>query len=734
MAAGSSSGDEPDALLRGAAPPAAAEADPLYPAPPAAYYQRGEPTRVTHAASLVAVLLSVAFACAAVAALIDVSVPPPGGAGVGRSQREVADLVLGAMDRSADPCEDMYEFACGSWLRANSIPADRSVFQKSFTGTYNRILLQVKAVLEEGENSGRGAQGSKAAVFYSACLDQASLGGMKAPLLYQWRDVIGGIEDDASFARALGVLHATSSAAVFAAAVGVDEGAPDRYALYLGQGGLGLPHRDDYSATSDKALRVRAAYLVEIEAMLSAAGRAKLLPKYGHAALAARVLEFETALATASLPPAALRDPFKVYNVRKIADLPKGLAFRAYLDGAGIGLEGIGGDLNASVIIDSPKYFESVAVMMERIGSDVEWKRTARAYVVFHLVRRHAGLGTLGEQLFHAHFKFTKELYGMQKLEDRWKMCQRMTTKFLGDAVGEAYVERYFSKAQRDLATHMAKTILAAFDKSLGLQKWMDDATRDAARLKLRSIRVKIGYTDKFDQYQGVNVVPNDYASNVAVATAHMYAKQIGLLGRPIDTTRWLMKAHEVNAYYSPPSNEIVIPAGILQQPFFSDSYPAALNYGGIGAIIGHELGHALDDSGRKYDQTGLLHDWWEPKAAAEFDRRSKCYVDLYDTYKPRELSVHVLGNLTLGENLADINGVNVAYRAFQAARGGDVDGRDGDKKVAQLVADVSEPPPNKVLARELSNAQLFYVAFAQNYVCSGGLVFITIRASYLRR
>jgi putative endopeptidase len=690
------------------------EGDPLYPAPPPAYYRRGEPTRVPRYGRVCAVLSAVGFACAAVAAFIDVSVPPPGGAQVGRSAREVADGVLGAMDRSADPCDDMYEFSCGSWMRKNKVPADRSVYQKSFTGTADRILLQVKAVLEGVANEGGSGGSSKAAVFYAACLDQASLGGMKAQLLYQFRDVVAGVVNGPGFARALGALHAGGYAGMFTVDVGVDEGAPDRYALYLSQGGLGLPHKDDYSATDAKAVRVRAAYLVEVEAMLAAGARAKLLPRFGQAALAARVLEFETALAAASVPPAALRDPFAVYNVRRLGELPRGLAVDEYLRGAGIDKRTLGGTGNASVVVDTPGFFDAVATMMERVGSDVEWQRTARAYLVFHLVRRLAGLGMLGEQLYHAHFAFVKEVYGVQKLEDRWKMCQRMTTQFMGDAVGEAYVAQFFSKAQRDLATHVATRIVAAFDSSLGKQEWMDDVTREAARRKLRAIRVKIGHPDRFDQYEGVPIVRDDYAANVAAASAHMVAKVVRLLGGPIDRDRWLMDAHDVNAYYSPPNNEIVIPAGILQQPFFSDSYPAALNYGGIGAIIGHELGHSLDDSGRKYDQTGLLHDWWEPEAAAEFDKRSKCYVDLYDTYKPRELSIHVLGNLTLGENLADINGVNVAYRAFQTVRGA--------TDSAEIAApsgqpDVNEPPPNKVLARELSNAQLFYVAFAQNYV-----------------
>lgn len=387
----------------------ASESDPLYPPPPPGYYRRGEPTRVTDYAALVAVLMAVAFACAAVAALIDVSIPPPGGAHIGRSQQEVADQVLGAMDRSADPCEDMYEFACGSWLRANYIPADRSTYQKSFTGTYDRILLQVRSVLEEGVRAGST---NAAVVLYSSCLDQSSLGGMKTPLLYAFKELIAGIVDGPSFARAVGELHAKMSAAMFDFYVDVDEGTPDQYALYLSQGGLGLPHRDDYSSTSERASRVRAAYLAEMEIMLSAAARAKLVPKYGLAALAAKVLEFENALAAATKPPAALRDPFKTYNPRKLWDLPKGLSIHAYLEGAGVAIADIGGDGNATVVLDSPEYFDSVATMIERVGSDVDWMRTARAYVLFHLVRRHASMGTLGEQLYQAHFKFTKLVFG----------------------------------------------------------------------------------------------------------------------------------------------------------------------------------------------------------------------------------------------------------------------------------------------------------------------------------
>lgn len=687
------------------------EMDPLYPPAPPGYYSRGEPTRITNFARLVAVLLAVGLACATIAALIDVSMPVPGGE-QGSTQREVADLVLGAMDRSADPCEDFYEYACGSWIRANSIPKDRSIYQKSFSGTYDRIQDEIKSLLDGDLHR----HSTKEGMFYSACLDQAALGGLKAPPLFRFRDIIGDIENSRSFARALGVLHANLSAGMFEVDVGIDESNPSQYALYLGQGGLGLPHRDDYSSTSEKAQSMRAAYLTEIEAMLNAAGRARILPRFGTSTLAARVLDFEKSLATASLPPAALRDPFKVFNKRELHQLPAGMAIEQYLSAAGIDVARLGGE-KPSVVIDSPDFFDAIGTMMERVEHDVGAARAARAYLVFHLVRRLASLGALGENLYHAHFAFRQHVYGVQKLEARWRMCQQMTTKFLGDAVGAAYVKKYFPEERQKVALQMAHDIVDAFGEGLDHQTWMDLGTRNAAKEKLRAIRLKIGFSQNLDRYEGVRISQSSYSGNVQAATEHKWAKKIGRLGQPIDHTHWLMDAHEVNAYYSPPANEVVIPAGILQQPFFSDRYSAAQNLGGIGAILGHEASHGFDDAGRKYDSTGRLHKWWSESAAVEYKKRAQCYVDLYDSFKPRELDIHVLGNLTLGENLADINGLHVAYRAFQKVSGSaSAAGNSSRADAIHVGGEPAEMPPNKLLARELTNTQLFFVSFAQNY------------------
>jgi predicted metalloendopeptidase len=334
-----------------------------------------------------------------------------------------------------------------------------------------------------------------------------------------------------------------------------------------------------------------------------------------------------------------------------------------------------------------------------------------------------ASLGMLGESLFYDHFKFKKQMYGVQQLQPRWKMCQGQTTDFLGEAVGRAYVDKYFTEARRRVGLDMARQVIAAFESNLDNQDWMDGRTRAAAKDKLNAVGVKMGYSSKLDTYDDTAITPDNFVENVIAASIHAWHRSVRRLGGPIDPTEWMMDAHEVNAYYSPPRNEIVIPAGILRHPFFSDAFPAAMNYGSLGSIVGHELSHGEDDAGRKYDATGRLRDWYSTRSSKAYDEREKCYISLYDTYKPRDLDVHLLGNLTLGENLADINGVKIAYLAFRNAVAANSSARFSEdahewsvRDNAAVVAAQAEPPPNKVLAHELTNNQLFFVAFAQNY------------------
>jgi putative endopeptidase len=571
------------------------ESDPFFPPAPQGYDRRDEPRRTLAGPTRVcAVLTAVGLSCLAVAALIDVVAPPSGGVPTGRSERQVADAVLGAMDRSADPCASFYEYACGSWMRSARIPKDRSIYQKAFSSAGDSITLQVRELLEnEMQRPDAPPAQAKAGLFYASCLDQAAIGGLRPAPLYGFKSVLSSISTPAQFATALGTLHANLYAGMFDVDVGIDQKNPVSYVLYLSQAGLGMPSKESYTSSSESAVKLRGVYRSEIEAMLGAGGRARIIPRFGHASLAARVLDFETLLADAHLMPSALRDPNAMYNPRTLAELPKDLHIYDYLTAAGIDENTL---VNSSVILASPQYFEKIASLMARVSGDVEWQRTVRAYLVFHLVRRMAALGALGENLHHAHFAFVKQLYGVQKLEERWKMCQKRTAKFMGDAIGAAYVDKHFSPARRQVASRMTDSIVTAFDESLDKQDWMTPETLASAKRKLAAISVKIGHTDKPDLYEDVVAVRSSFAGNIVSASTHAWRRAIDRLGGPIDKSQMLMSAQEVNAYYQTTRNEIAIPAGILVQPFFSDAFPSAMNYGSIGSIVGHELSHGFDD------------------------------------------------------------------------------------------------------------------------------------------
>lgn len=672
------------------------ELDPLYPPAPPGYYRMEQPMRITYYSRLVAVLFVIGVACFSIAAVIDVS-SPSGRFEPGRDEQSVADGVLAAMDRSADPCDNFYEYACGSWLRSNKIPLDRSHYTKSFTVVFEMIQLMVKELLESDLQSDKLGQSSKPGVFYASCIDQMGIGGLKTLFLSPFRDDFNSLNDAPSFARLIARLHTRSTTVFYDVDVGVDEKMPTQYALYLGQGGLGLPHRDNYFSMKDSDVETREKYLKLVETLLSTAGKARLIPRQGHDLLARQVLDLETKLANVSVPPEELRDPDKSYNRMLIDKMPDDFALPEYLKTLGVDPKTI----NESIVIDNPGFFDKISAMMTLLNTDVNMRRVVRGYLAFHLVRSAANDGLLGENMYHEQFRFKQHVYGIKQLPEQWKQCQSLTNTYFGEAVGAAFIKKHFPEDRKNIAVSLAGKISKSFSGTLASQDWMDEQTRKNAIDKLDNINWKVGYSSKLDTYEEVPVSLASYQNNVASALAYKWKKKFGRLGKPIDKTEWFMLPQEVNAYYSPTRNEMVFPAGILQQPYFSDAYPDAMNYGGIGAVIGHEMSHGFDDQGRKYDKNGLLTSWWSDASVAQYKDKAQCYVDLYNTYKPRDVDIYVRGNLTLGENLADTNGVNVAYRAFKNTGNNTQDGI---------------PPPNPILARELTNDQLFFVAYAQTW------------------
>lgn len=673
------------------------ELDPLnYPPAPPGYYLRQHPMRITYFSRLFGVLLAIGTACFSIAAVIDVSTPSdmfqPG-----RDEQSVADGLIAGMDRSADPCDNFYEYACGSWLRSTKIPLDRSRYSKSFSTVYDRIRLMLKELLEVDLQSSELKEPSKPGMFYASCLDQMGVGGLNTLYLQSFRDDFNALHDSKSVSRLLAKLHKQDSLGLWDIDVSIDERNPTQYALYLGQGGLGLPHRDSYFSTKDADVETRKKYLHLIETMLVTAGKARLIPRQGHDVNARQVLDLETSIANATLPPEDLRDPDKAYNKIEIEKMPDVFAINEYLDLMGIDASSI----NGTIIVDNPAFFAAAGVLMSQVDSDPNQRRAMRSYLAFHIVARAADKGMLGESMYHAYFQFKQHLYGLKQLPDQWKRCQTLANDLIGEAVGAAFVKKHFPESMKHVAVTVAEKIANAFGEKLDGQDWMDDKTKNVAKEKVAAINKKVGYSTKLDTYGEADISTKSYVNNVVALYDHKFKKEFGRLGKPIDHSQWFMMPQEVNAYYSPTRNEIVFPAGILQPPFFSDAFPDAMNFGGIGAVIGHEMSHGFDDQGRKYDKNGLLTSWWSSDAVKEYENRAKCYVDLFNTYKPRDSLIHVNGELTLGENLADANGVSVAYRAFKSTANNSEDGI---------------PPPNPLLAQELTNDQLFFVAYAQTW------------------
>lgn len=673
------------------------EYDPLnYPPAPPGYYRRDRPTKITHCGKLICVLLAVGTACLAIAAVIDVSSPStrfePG-----RDKQSVADGVLAGLDRSADPCENFYEYACGSWLRTAKIPLDRSRYSRSFSVVFDRIQLMAKEILEVDLQKAGGSEPSKAGVFYASCIDQMGIGGLNTLYLSPFRDEFNALSDASSFQKLIAKIHKRASTAFFDMDVSIDAKFPTKYAVYLGQGGLGLPHRDDYFSMKDFDVELRRRYVSLMVTMLNTAGKARLIPRQGNDVLARDILDLEKELANSSLPPEELRDPEKTYNKVIIDKLPADFHVQDYLSAMGVDASLI----NGSIVIDNVIFFDKVAMIMAKLASSVDIRRVVRGYMAFHMVRNAASQGLLGESMYHENFKFAQYVYGLKQLPEQWKSCQALTNKYLGEEVGGVFVKKHFPEKLKSVARNLATKISRSFADALKTEDWMDEETRKAASEKQSKIDWKVGYSEKLDTYEDVHVSRASLKDNVVSALTHRWRKMINKLGKPIDHTEWFMRPHEVNAYYSSTRNEMVFPAGILQPPFFSDAYPDAMNYGSIGAVIGHEMSHGFDDQGRKYDKDGRLTPWWTAASGTRYDKRANCFVDLYDTYKPRDVDIHVRGKLTLGENLADTNGVNVAYRAFKSYGNNTRDGI---------------PPPNKLLARELTNDQLFFVSYAQTW------------------
>jgi putative endopeptidase len=555
------------------------------------------------------------------------------------------------MDMTANPCIDFYQYACGTWTANNPIPADQSSWG-TFNELVDRNLAVLRGILDKAsvDDPKRSAVEQKIGDFYASCMDEPAINMLGIKPLEPELKRIDAINSKAAILDALVQLHLDGVGVFFNFSSEPDAKNSTQMIAGADQGGLGLPDRDYYLKDDPKSVKLRQQYVAHVQKMLELAGESA-----AKAAADARVvLRIETDLAKGSLDLVSRRDPNQVYHkmsVKELAALSPSIDWPKYF--AAMGAPSFT-DLDVSV----PDFFKTLNTVLTQ--SNLAGLKT---YLRWHLI--HSQAHFLAKAFVDENFHFFGQtLTGAQELQPRWKRCVRATDSDLGFALGQKYVEQAFPPEAKARVLSMVQEIETMMGEDLRSLDWMTPATKEQALIKLRGVTNKIGYPDKWRDYSKVNIVRGQAVGNDERATEFEVHRALDKIGHPVDHGEWEMTPPTVNAYYNPQENNINFPAGILQPPFFDNRMDAAVNYGAIGSVMGHELTHGFDDEGRQFDAEGNLRNWWTPEDAAEFEKRAECFVKEYSAFTPVD-DVHLNGKLTLGENTADNGGVHLSFMAL---------------------------------------------------------------------
>jgi putative endopeptidase len=569
-------------------------------------------------------------------------------------------LDLSSMDKSIDPCVNLYEYACGGWRKKNPIPADQtswSVYGKLYQDNLNFL----RGILEQAASntSGRDAVTQKIGDFYASCVDEAGIekGGL-GPVKAEMEAIaqLNSVRELAPLVARLQMVTGGYRSILFRSGSDQDPDNSEQVITSLDQGGLGLPDRDYYTKEDAKSKETRERYVQHVQKIFELLGDNPEIAKKN----AETLMRMETALAKGSLTRVERRDPYKLKNKMKIPgleELAPNFDWKTYysvLQYPGIEILNVG----------EPVFFKQVnaALASEPLAN---WK----TYLRFHVADSSAQF--LSAKFVQENFEFyRKYLRGAKEKEPQWKRCVQYTDYMLGEALGQAYVRKVFSPELKQSTVDMVRRIEDAMAKRIQQLDWMSPETKQQALVKLQGIRNKIGYPDRWRDYSAVRIERTEFLGNVQRAMEFEHRRQIAKIGKPVDHGEWDISPPTVDAYYNPQMNDINFPAGVLQPPLYDAKMDDAPNYGNTGGTIGHELTHGFDDEGSQFDAKGNLKNWWKEEDRKKFDERTKCVSDQYSQYVVVD-EVHINGELTKGEDVADLGGEILAYMAWGAANAG---------------------------------------------------------------